>query len=119
MEKAPLDILDKFLDKSIDKDTLLDQLLTLIERGTSVNLRLSAIRVIDDIRKKGFSFGTKSDNVFQLFENLLISDSSELLRGAAASFLSRNFADRTFDFNKAYLLKSNWCNNSLFTLLKF
>ena len=95
MEKAPLDILDKFLNKSIDKESLIDQLLTLIESGISVNLRLSAINAIDDIRKKGFNFGPKSDNVFQIFENLLVSDSSEQLRSAAASFLSSNFAERT------------------------
>ena len=97
MEKAPLDILDKFLNKSIDKESLLDQLLTIIESGISVNLRLSAINAIDVIRKKGFNFGPKSENIFQIFENLLISDSSEQLRSASASFLSSNFAERTFN----------------------
>ena len=97
MEKVPSDLLDKFLDKSIDKDSLLDQLTTLIERGTSVNLRLAAINIINDIRKRGINFGSKSDIIFQVFENLLISDSSEAIRSAAASFLSCNFAERTFN----------------------
>ena len=50
MEKVPSDLLDKFLDKSIDKDSLLDQLTTLIERGTSVNLRLAAINIINAVQ---------------------------------------------------------------------
>jgi len=97
MEKAPSDLLDKFLDKSIDKDSLIDRLLTLIESGTSVNLRLSAINTIDIIQKKGVNFGLKSENVFHIFENLLISDSSERLRTAAANFLNCNFSERTLN----------------------
>ncbi len=97
MEKVPADLLDKFLDKSLDKDSLLDQLTTLIESGTSVSLRISAIDIINRIRKEGINFGAKSDIIFQVFENLLISDSSEAIRSAAASFLSGNFEERTFN----------------------
>ena len=97
MEKTPLNLLGNFLNELIDKESFLQQLITLIENSNSLKLRLSVINALNTIKKKGFSFEPKSNEIFQVFENLLISDSSDEIRRAAASFLRINFAEKAFD----------------------
>lgn len=97
MEKAPLNLLNNFLNELIDKESFLQQLITLIENSNSLKMRLSGISALNTIKKKGFSFEPKSTEIFQVFENLLISDSSEEIRSTAASFLETNFAEKAFN----------------------
>ena len=97
MENVALNLLDNFLNELIDKESFLQQLITLIENSNSLKLRLSGINALNTIKKKGFSFEPKSNEIFQVFENLLISDSSDAIRSNAASFLGINFAERAFD----------------------
>jgi len=96
MELAPSKILEKFRDKSIDKRSALEQLLTLIENSKSFKIRLKCIKIFSEIWKINEKTVSLSDSIFSVFENLLISDSNETIRDAAATFLSSNFNDKAY-----------------------
>ena len=46
MEKAPLNLLENFLNELIDKESFLQQLITIIENSNSLKLRLSGINAL-------------------------------------------------------------------------
>ena len=89
-------ILEKFRDKRIDKKSALEQLLALIENSSSFKIRLKCIQIISQIWKMNEKTASLSENIFKVFENLLISDSNESIRNAAALFLSSNFNDKAY-----------------------
>jgi len=96
MVLAPSKILEKFRDKRIDKKSALEQLLALIENSSSFKIRLKCITIISEIWKINEKTASLSENIFKVFENLLISDSNESIRNAAAIFLSSNFNDKAY-----------------------
>ncbi len=93
---APSKILEKFRDKRIDKRSALEQLLALIENSSSFKIRLKCIKIVSEIWKLNEKTASLSENIFNVFENLLISDSNEIIRNAAALFLSSNFNDKAY-----------------------
>jgi len=96
MELAPSKILEKFRDRTIDKRSALEQLLALIENSKSFKIRLKCIKILSEIWKTNEKTVSLSENIFNVFENLLISDSNENIRAAAALFLSSNFNDKAY-----------------------
>ncbi|MHA1749723.1 MAG: HEAT repeat domain-containing protein, partial [Promethearchaeota archaeon] len=92
----PSKILEKFRDKRIDTRSALEQLLALIENSSSFKIRLNCIKILSEIWKLNEKTAPLSENIFNVLENLLISDSNEIIRNAAAFFLSSNFNDKAY-----------------------
>ncbi|TFF89942.1 MAG: hypothetical protein EU548_05535 [Promethearchaeota archaeon] len=88
MKLTPEIIYTRYKEKSIDKNTAIEQLISLIENIEKIRIRLESI---DTLAK----MGTKKNSVFELLENLLLSDSIDEIRITAARALKKNFLERS------------------------
>ncbi len=86
MDIKPQTILEDYNNKRIDKSTATKLLTSIIEKYNEEKLRLGAITILNTLKIK-----TKS--LFEFFENLLLSDSNEVIRNAAAKYISTNFLE--------------------------
>ncbi len=82
----PQTVLENYNNSSIDKSTATKLLTSIIENYDEENFRLEAINVLNALK-------IKTKTLFEFFENLLISDSSEIIRNAAAKYVSTNFLE--------------------------
>jgi len=89
MELTPQKILENIKNKDTDKLVAVDQLISLIENSNYVKVRLDSIETIGQI-------GVKNKKIFDLIENLLISDSNESIRYASANLLKDHYIDRAY-----------------------
>ena len=87
MELNPIRIYEDYNNNRLDKSTAIKQLISIIENYDDDTTREDSIKVLDNIK-------LISENLFALFENLLLSDSSENIRNAAANYLSVNHLNR-------------------------
>jgi len=83
MELNPNAIYEDYINNRLDKSTVVKQLISLIENYDDNAIREDSIKVIGKMK-------LISENLFDLFENLLLSDSSEDVRNAAAIYLSEH-----------------------------
>ena len=88
MELNPIRIYEDYNNNRLDKSTAIKQLISIIENYDDDTIREDSIKVLDNIK-------LISENLFALFENLLLSDSSENIRNAAANYLSVNHLNRS------------------------
>ncbi|MEJ2295762.1 MAG: hypothetical protein P8Y23_13485 [Candidatus Lokiarchaeota archaeon] len=86
MQFNPEEIYKTFLDKKIDKVTLIDQLVSMIEISTDVQKRIASIHILSDLE-------ITNQKIFKLIENLAISDSNEYVRLTALKYLKINFKE--------------------------
>ncbi len=84
MDLTPSKIFDEYQKNNIDKLTASDFLISIIENSDNNKDRVACIENLEKI-------GIKSISSFKLLESLLISDSNEEVRVAAAKNLSSNF----------------------------
>jgi len=82
----PQTVLENYNNSSIDKSTATKLLTSIIENYDEENFRLEAIDVLNALK-------IKTKTLFEFFENLLLSDSSEIIRNAAAKYVSTNFLE--------------------------
>ena len=82
----PQTVLENYNNSSIDKSTATKLLTSIIENYDEENFRLEAINVLNALK-------IKTKTLFEFFENLLLSDSSEIIRNAAAKYVSTNFLE--------------------------
>ncbi len=82
----PQTILEDYNNRYIDKSTATKLLTSIIENYDEENFRLEAINILNTLK-----IATKT--LFEFFENLLLSDSSEVIRNAAAKYVSINFLE--------------------------
>ena len=87
MPLTPNSIYQDLKKKYLDYDSALELLITLIENTDNVYTRLESIKILEQIQ-------AKDDKIFKLLENLLISDSSEVIRNMAASLIQKFFLER-------------------------
>lgn len=87
MEALPNKILNKYLDKKLDKNTAIGALFSLIEDSDDTDIIINSINNL--IKIDG-----KSENNFKLLENLLISDSNEKVRIISANLIKDNYIDK-------------------------
>ena len=80
----------QYQNKEIDKTTLINSLLLIIEESTFENLRIGAI---NQLRRLGIT----SDHLFTVMENLMISDSNERVRNVAASYISFLYFEKSYN----------------------
>lgn len=87
MDLTPSKIFDEYKKNNIDKLTASDFLISIIENSDNNKDRVACIENLEKI-------GIKNIKSFKLLESLLISDSNEEVRVAAAKNLSSNFIDK-------------------------
>jgi len=80
-------IYDKFKNKKLDQSSATNTLIFLVENTEDEELRTDCIKKIKKV-------GLKEERVFKLLENLLISDSSVLIRKAAFKAIKKNFTEK-------------------------
>ena len=80
----------RFCNKEIDKVTLIDSLLLLIEESKDENLRIAAI---NQLRRLGIT----SDHLFTVMENLIISDTNDKVRNAATRYISYLYFEKSYN----------------------
>lgn len=90
MALTPKSIYQDLKKKNLDYTSALDLLTTIIENADDFSTRLESIAVLEKIH-------AKDDKTFTLLENLLISDSNEIIRNKAASLIQHNFLDKALD----------------------
>jgi len=82
----PQTVLEDFNNRYIDKSTATKLLTSIIENYDEENFRLEAINILNTLK-------IKTKTLFEFFENLLLSDSSEVIRNAAAKYVSTNYLE--------------------------
>ena len=86
MDVNPHTILKNYKSNRIDKPTAIELLTSIIETRDEEEFRVEAIITLDTLK-------IQTKTLFKFFENLLLSDSSEVIRNAAAKFISKNFLE--------------------------
>ncbi|MFX1557301.1 MAG: leucine-rich repeat domain-containing protein [Promethearchaeota archaeon] len=71
----------------INKNLAIDLLISLIEGSDDTNLRTQSIKAFKRIH-------TKSNKLFKLLENCIVSDENALIRSAAAEIILHNYIDQ-------------------------
>ena len=114
MELTPDKIYKDFLENNLDKPSATKLLISLIENSENERVRADCIKEMERI-------GAKDSQTFKFLENLLISDSNEIIRNSAAVCLRNNFLDKIFQPMKWALMheESLSCLNTIYlTLIK-
>lgn len=84
MELTPDKIYEEYQKNNLDKLSAVDLLFSIIENSESDKIRVECIKDLEKI-------GVNNDKSFKILENLLISDSHEKVRSAAAQFIKNRF----------------------------
>ena len=84
MEISPEAIYQNYTNKDLNKSSAIEHLVSLIENSEIISIRLASIKILGDIK-------AKSNKVFNLLENLLISDSEPRVRQLAAKTIKNQF----------------------------
>jgi len=87
MKISPKFIYKEFKNGNLEKQSAINQLFDLINNFDDPNLRIESIETLGKI-------GSKDEQVFNLFENLLISDSHEEVRNIAIEVIGQNFIEK-------------------------
>ncbi len=96
MEISPKNLYKDYINNIIDKDFLIEQLSGLIENSRNMQIRILSIRILGQIELNSNMISEKPFNsLFHFLENLLVSDSNELIRNEAAIILNKLFKKRT------------------------
>ncbi|MBY9015705.1 MAG: hypothetical protein KGD68_08450 [Candidatus Lokiarchaeota archaeon] len=86
MVLKPHTIIEDYNNDRIDKSTTIKLLTSIIENYDEEKSRMEAITILNTLK-------IKTKTLFEFFENLLLSDSSEVIRNAAAKYISTNFLE--------------------------
>ena len=87
---SPKKIYENYCNKSLDRDSAIDTLLAIIENSENNTNRVESINILGEM-------SVKSKEIFSLLENLLISDSNERVRNAAAEALNKNYNEKALE----------------------
>jgi len=83
MELKPSTVYEEYISNRLDKFTAIKHLTSIIENYDCDEVREESIKILSKMK-------LIRENLFNLFENLLLSDSSENIRNAAAIYLSEH-----------------------------
>ena len=86
MDLNPQTILKDYNNKRIDKSTAIILLTSVIEDHDGEKYRLEAITILNTLK-------IKTKTLYEFFENIILSDSSEIIRNAAAKYMSTHFLE--------------------------
>jgi len=121
IELDPNKIYEDLIDKKIDKSSAINNLMILIENSNNTLIRFSSIQILAKIGENFENTGISKKKIFKLFENLMLSDSSEKIRNAAVKILGEKFLEESLNPMKWALQheQSPLCLNTVFqTLIK-
>ncbi|MFX1307976.1 MAG: HEAT repeat domain-containing protein, partial [Promethearchaeota archaeon] len=90
MKLSPNSIYKEFLNGNLEKQFVVDKLIALVNNSDDTIKRIESIEILIKI-------GSKSEEFFKLFENLLISDSHEEIRYTAIKAIHQNFIEKAFN----------------------
>ena len=93
MELTPKKIYEDFRLKNIDKNSAAELLTSLIENTEDDDIRLKAIEFM-------YKIGIQNEKIFNLLENLLISDLNGNIRCAATNYLKKFFLEKSLPLLK-------------------
>ncbi|MFX0082153.1 MAG: leucine-rich repeat domain-containing protein [Candidatus Hodarchaeota archaeon] len=112
MELKPDKIYKDYLKNKLDKSSATKLLFSLIENSEKEKIRADCIKELGRIE-------AKDSQTFKFLENLLISDSSEIIRNSAALALRNNFFDKILEPMKWALIheESSFCLNTIYLIL--
>ncbi len=96
----PQKILDDYSNQLLNKDSAIDQLVTLIESSNHHKIRLESIKILGML-------SVVNNRIFSLLENLLISDKDENVRISAAKILNRDYYEKSLEPMKWALSHDN------------
>ncbi|MHA1150578.1 MAG: leucine-rich repeat domain-containing protein [Promethearchaeota archaeon] len=110
---SPKEIFKEYKDKLLNKDRASELLIYLINNNSSETIRTSSLKYLGMI-------GLKKDFIFTELENLLVSDSNQILRGIAAEIIIENFPVKAIQPIKWALtkIKSNYCLTTIVKALQ-
>lgn len=109
MTLTPKEIYRDFKNKKINRTTVYNLLTSIIENSENDNTRLESILKLDKI-------GVISDNLFNLLENLFVSDSNRKIRNVAAQFLKKKFLEKAI-YPMKWAIKHETDYDCLITIL--
>ncbi len=91
MEINPRNLYKDYTKKIIDKDSLIKQLIALIENSRNIHIRIQSIRIIGQLDLSSNDYLIKPSKLYHILENLLISDSNDQIRNEAAILLNKYY----------------------------
>ena len=83
----PIIVFRQYQNGKIDKTSAMNYLRSIIENGKEESQRLESIKLLGKI-------GLYSNGFFKFLENILVSDSNELVRAAAVKIIIENFLEK-------------------------
>ena len=111
MELNPQTIFEEYRNKLLDKSSTTNFLISIIDNYGEDIIRADSINILGRIN-------LKDENLFKFFENILLSDSSEIVRNASANCLGKNYLDNTFKLFK-WVIQHETSYNCLITIIKY
>ncbi|TFG00713.1 MAG: hypothetical protein EU541_01525 [Promethearchaeota archaeon] len=84
MKITPKQIRNQFVDNKIQKSLAIDNLISIIEKSEFQKERVEAMKILEEL-------DFKSLEIYNLFENLLISENNDTVRRYAAEIIGENF----------------------------
>lgn len=87
METTPEEIYRNFIEKEVDKNTTIELFLSIIDHAEQLNNRINSLTYLDQLN-------IKDNKIFNLLENLLISDSNEKIRKLAAEIIDKQYIEK-------------------------
>ena len=87
MSLSPIKIYQNLKEKKLDRKSAADLLIILIENSEDDDVRFESAKYLEKI-------GLKNNKIFEVLENLLISDSNGKVRNTAATCIKNIFIDR-------------------------
>jgi Leucine-rich repeat (LRR) protein len=88
MELNPNSIYEDYINKRIDESTAVSLLTSIIDNYDNIEIRKKSITVLSKME-------LIHENLFYTFENLLLSDSSEIIREVAAIYISEHHLENS------------------------
>ncbi|MFW9866119.1 MAG: hypothetical protein ACFFEN_08490 [Candidatus Thorarchaeota archaeon] len=92
---TPDKIIEEFQDNKIGKVSALQSLVSFIENSNDEEIRLKSLNLLNN-------FDIKDKYLFQILENLVISDENAIIRNIALKIIEKNFLEKSFEVLK-------WC----------
>ena len=88
MELSPNTIYEEYVNNKLSKDTAINLLTSILENYDNDKIREESIKVLSKIE-------FVDENLYDLFESLLTSDSSEVIRNAAAIYICEHHINKS------------------------
>ena len=111
MELNPQTIFEEYCNELLDKSSATNLLISIIENYEEDIIRADSINILGKMN-------LKDQNLFNFFENIFLSDSSEIVRNASASYIGNNYLNNTLTLFK-WAIQHETSYHCLITIIKY